>query len=188
MITEKDVYDYYMNEVVPALGAAIVLDDKFPEDVLNEIRSAMTHVARSHFSEDDTYKQEQLKAALNHLRRVCLDCLKIAILVQSEKVEQIIKGLSETLRLPDHYYRRFENIKNKRIQVMKDESVDSNQKIVNDYKNILNEIDLTYEELSNEFGGESAANANRYKWKKRLEGFIVGILASAVVSIILNLL
>lgn len=41
----KKVLSYYHDEVIPALAAAVTIDDRFPIEVLNEVRNAFTHLS-----------------------------------------------------------------------------------------------------------------------------------------------
>lgn len=98
----KKVLSYYHDEVIPALAAAVTIDDRFPIEVLNEVRNAFTHLSRAQCMEGaDDAKCKECEGALRHLKRTVLDCMKVCILALAKKSETIMDALAGEAALPN---------------------------------------------------------------------------------------
>ncbi len=187
-----DVLTFYRDEVVPALAAALTIDDQFPEEVLNEIRNAFTHLAAAHAESDKSEKQhKELTASLRHLRRSCVDCLKVCIFTLAKRSENAIDALTEDLQLPDNVYRRMSELRHKRMALSAGEGTRSLDDALGDYKSLANEYDEFYVSLDDQFSGQTASGRrdarlrreNMRAWRGHFIGFVLGVVGSLLVAV-----
>ncbi len=194
MDTEKKlsieyVLEYYRVELVPALAAALAIDDKFPEEVLNEIRAAFTHVAAaSAHSSDEARQKKELDAAHRHVRRSCVDCYKVIIQVLAQKSEKAIEALTYDVNLPTQVYQQMSSLRNERMRLSAGEGDRSLYDAVEDYKALADRYDEFYQSLDTQFAGETAdirqRARTRREWRGYIIGFVLGILGGIVASVI----
>lgn len=188
-ITVSDVLEYYRGEVIPVLAAAITIDDEFPEEVLNEIRNSFTHLARANNLSEKTHRaerQDELKAALRHLKRTALDSLKDAILVLAQRSERVIEALTEDINLPNGVYQQMADLRRRRKELATHEGQEPTDHIVDKLKTLFNDYDEFYVGLEQHYAGDTAEmrrNARRRRrWIDRMWGFALGLVASAIVA------
>ncbi len=189
-MTIESLLRYYHDEVVPALAVAINYNDRFPEEVLNEIRSALTHMSRAHVLSQTRVKesQDELEAAARHLKRVYLDCLKDALMSVSLKCDEAIQMLTDDIQLPENVYKRVSGLRNRRTELSIRESQEMPFSIINDLKKLLDDYDKFYAELDDQFAGQTAGvrkaarkKAERNKQFKALAaGLIIGLAANFI--------
>lgn len=175
-----DVLDFYQTEVVPAIAAALVVDDKFPEEVLNEIRNSFTHLAAANCCSDDELKfQKELHAAHRHLRRTCIDSLKVCIFVQAKKCEKAIDALTSELQLPADIYTKMSDLRRARKQLAAQEGQRSLEDAVEEYKALANSYDEFYSNLDKQFAGDTAPlrvlKRIRREWRGGIVGFLIAV-------------
>jgi vacuolar-type H+-ATPase subunit I/STV1 len=192
-LTIGGVLRYYREKLVPALAAALAVDDKFPEEVLNELRAAMTHLAAADYNGRDKQKREyELKAALRHVRRACLDCLKVCVQVLSSKSEVAIESLTEDLQLPDDVYKKMSSLRQLRKQLSAKEGERSLEDVVEEYETLANKYDEFYASLDEQFSGKTASMRRCIRKKKKYKNmaisFVLGILSSIVSSYVFTLI
>lgn len=117
----EDVLTYYSEEVVPALASANTIGGEFPEEVLNEIRNAMTHIARAnHLSKsgENSKVADEIKAAGRHLKRTVLDSLKVTIVNLSEQCDAAIRSLENDIQLPNNIHAQISDIRRRRLDLL----------------------------------------------------------------------
>jgi hypothetical protein len=211
--TVEGVLEYYTSEVVPALAAALTVDDAFPQEVLNEIRNSYTHLARANKlgPGNDDYSKE-IDGAYRHLKRTCLDCMKVCVSVLATRADNVIAVLQEDLQLPNNVYTRIQALRRQRSALSAYEGEHPTHEAVAKYKELFNEYDQFYQSLDAEFTGstaeerkkarqakedarqaleearraQDAADAKRAARKSLVYGFFVGAAASAVVTLGFN--
>lgn len=187
-LTIDSVLSFYRTEVVPALAAALTIDDKFPEEVLNEIRNSFTHLAAaSNENKDKDKHQSELSAALRHLRRVCIDCSKVCIFTLAKRSEKAVEALTYDLQLPDHVYKAMSDLRRRRKELSAAEGTRSLNDAIGDYKSLFNDYDTFYISLDKEFAGETAEDRKkarrRGKIKDQAIGFVLGIVATVLTTL-----
>lgn len=186
-----EVLGYYRSEVVPLLAAALTIDDKFPLEVLNEIRASYTHLARAEaLGADHSDFPSEIHAAWRHLRRSCLDCLKVCISVTAIRSEGSVAALADTLQLPDDVYKVMSSLRKRRLAIAAHEGQEPPHEVIEDLKELFNQYDEFYESLDDQYAGATAeerrisVKSRRAKraWCNRGEGLVIGIAASAIVT------
>lgn len=188
----SSVLSYYSDEVVVALAAALTIDDKFPEEVLNEIRNSFTHLARANAigSEHDDYRKE-LESANRHLKRVCLDCLKICILVTSQRCESAIEALTEDVHLPNDVYNHMSVLRRRRSEIAAHEGQNPTHEVIEKLKSIFADYDEFYIGLDYQFAGSTAemrkSARSRKSFRSGVIGFFLGVIGSLFASFIWSL-
>jgi hypothetical protein len=185
------ILQYYSDEVVPALAVALTLDDKFPEEVLNEIRSSFTHIARAHSIDvTDPDHLKELESASRHLKRVCLDCLKVSILALAQRCDTAITALTEEVQLPEDVYRFVSELQRDRARITCHEGQKPTHAAVEELKDLLVRYEHFYQNLDDQFAGQTAdmrrAARRRGRWKSIAIGFVLGVVGSLVATAISN--
>lgn len=187
--TIESVLEYYHSEVIPALSYAVTIDDAFPEEVLNELRNTLTHMARAnHVGVVSESGQDELSAAMRHLKRSTLDCLKVSLLVLAQKCEGMIGVLTEDLRLPEDVYKKQHELKEERRRVSGEEGQRPTDSTIENIKSLVVKYDEFYLKLVEQFNGESAnqlRNARNAREKKKenralIHSFILGIITGII--------
>jgi len=184
-----DVLTYYSEEVVPALATALTIDDEFPEEVLNEVRSSFTHLSRAN-SIDPSLPDHirELEASSRHLKRVCLDCLKVSILALAQRCEVAIEALTEEISLPSDVYTFMTELRKKRKRVAAHEGQRPTHEAIEELKDLFIDYENFYQNLDSAFAGQTAEmRRNAIKRKSRrsgIVGFGFGILGSLIASAI----
>ena len=182
------VLQYYHDEVIPALAAALTIDDAFPEEVLNEIRNAMTHVARASCMTDAALQSriDEAKAAQRHLKRVVLDCLKVCILALATRSEAAVKVLQADIKLPLATYTRMSDLRRRRKELSAHEGQNTPDQVIEDMKVLFNDYDLFYRDLDKEFAGDTVEMRVKGRFWRETRGylfaFLIGIAASVVAA------
>lgn len=186
-LTVGDVLEYYHQHVVPSVSAALIFFGKFPKEILNEIRNAFTHIARANAMMGQgtvPEAEKELEAAIRHLRRVCLDCLKIAILTVAKQTERAIRSLSGEMHLPNDVYSVSSNLRRQRHALSTHEGQEPPQQVIEELTGLLDDYDKFYASLDKHYAG---GHATVRRWARRwrafiglVVGFILGIVSSIV--------
>ena len=204
--TVEGILEYYTVEVVPALAAALTVDDAFPQEVLNEIRNSYTHLARANkLGAGHNDFPKELDGAYRHLKRTCLDCMKVCVSVLATRADSVIAVLQEDLQLPNDVYSRVSGLRRARSAISAYEGEHPTHEAVAKYKELFNDYDLFYQSLDAQFTGGTAeerkkarqakeqerkrledAAAKRASWKSQGFGFLVGVAAAALVTLVFN--
>ena len=72
----KKISKEYLEIICPYLLQYEMLTQEFPVAVLNEIRSAFTHIAKYYVTESDKEKEKSIKKTEDHFKRILRDCYK----------------------------------------------------------------------------------------------------------------
>ena len=186
----EDVLSYYGAEVVPALATALFHDDEFPDEILNEIRAAFTHLSRANSLQAGFDRQAEIDAALRHLKRTVLDCLKDAIALMARDTETLIATLSRDMRLPASNYRRTGEIREKREALSISEGQRPTTHAIESYKKLYADILDLHKTLIKEYEGTSAEERLRVRRRNFYAGiaiaFVVGMATSILGGLFLN--
>ena len=70
------IYETYLSVISPFIIQLEALDGEFPVEILNEIRSIFTHLARCNSTEKEQIYEENIIKAERHVKRAVLDCFK----------------------------------------------------------------------------------------------------------------
>ena len=96
MQKEKDtrltgIYDAYLSVISPFIIQLETLDGEFPVEILNEIRSIFTHLARCSVTDKDIVYEENIAKAERHVKRAILDCFKYLCVAYDEYFRRFSK-------------------------------------------------------------------------------------------------
>lgn len=96
MQKEKDtrligIYDAYLSVISPFIIQLETLDGEFPVEILNEIRSIFTHLARCFVTDKDIVYEENIAKAERHVKRAILDCFKYLCVAYDEYFRRFSK-------------------------------------------------------------------------------------------------
>lgn len=72
----KEIYGQYHNSIKIFIGQLEVLQDKFPVEILNEIRAVFSHIAKIYICNDKQVAITNLQKAKGHIKRAQLDAFK----------------------------------------------------------------------------------------------------------------
>ena len=85
---EKNIYYQYIHTIAPFVVELEVRDGEYPIEILNEIRSVFTHMAR--YKENDS--ERDLISAGKHIKRGILDCYKYLCVSMAEEMKDFRDG------------------------------------------------------------------------------------------------
>lgn len=86
----KNVLFHFDQNFTKYLAATIGLTEKLPEEVNNQIRNAMTHLARAQVAPTQSALGDEVSKAKSHIDRANRDCLKASIIVAREKLDNLV--------------------------------------------------------------------------------------------------
>lgn len=72
----EEIYSQYHNSIKIFIGQLEVLQNKFPVEILNEIRAVFSHIAKAYVCENEKVAWENVNKAKGHIRRAQLDAYK----------------------------------------------------------------------------------------------------------------
>ena len=72
----REIYRTYNEVICPYVLEYELLSGKFPTEILNEIRSILTHLSKCFLSDDNKIKESNIIKAEGHIKRTILDCYK----------------------------------------------------------------------------------------------------------------
>ena len=93
----KRIANDYLEVVCPYLMQYETLTNDFPISILNEIRSAFTHLAEFYATDDETVKSDMVTEMEGHFKRILRDCYKYVC----EAIEDEYSEFSDLYRYVD---------------------------------------------------------------------------------------
>ena len=85
------IYETYLSVISPFIIQLEALDGEFPVEILNEIRSIFTHLARCNSTEKEQIYEENIIKAERHVKRAVLDCFKYLCVAYDEYFRRFTK-------------------------------------------------------------------------------------------------
>ena len=144
----KEIYNGYTTIVQPFILNYEVMACAFPIELLNEIRSIFTHIARCYKDNvSEKVIDENIGKAKGHLKRAILDSFKYNLLVYQEKIKEFQKVHSRVLSVIDNgnFSREFYRLEKNAEKLLK------NAKMIEVSADDVNESYATYEEAYNAY-------------------------------------
>ena len=133
---------YYRDQVVGDVALAYSVAEKIPPSILNEIRNALGHMARlpdlAPASDDFA---AQWRAAEGHLLRVRLDCAKLCLIAESEKLDDDLEILTLNTTVPASLLDRAEAIRQRRRDLQQREAGPPTDDLVDQFLDLFAECD-----------------------------------------------
>ena len=92
----RDIYTNYINIICPYSLHYETLSNRFPIEILNEIRDVLTHLSKYNLSDDDSIREKNLSKAESHIKRSILDCYKYICLAYEDEYSKFEKMYKNT--------------------------------------------------------------------------------------------
>lgn len=80
----EEIYSQYHNSIKIFIGQLEVLQNKFPVEILNEIRAVFSHIAKVYVCAEEKVAWENVNKAKGHIKRAQLDAFKYMCYAFSE--------------------------------------------------------------------------------------------------------
>lgn len=143
----------YLKDLMPIYAHTIACAEQHPEQVNNEIRNALTHLARcAHEHRDIGKARIQIEKAQGHFERAKKDCLKISIAILHDRVRETIAEVEYIEgAINSKYKKKFVNLQKKRQSAFEKETIDDTTGCVADLLNIVNDLDDLEEQILTEY-------------------------------------
>ena len=176
-------------EFLDLYAATVSLAERHPEQVNNELRNALTHMARAVAQGDYTQALAELKKAEGHIERAKRDAAKISVIELHNLIADAsadIKLLNGTIDVA--FVLRRDGIAKKRKALLKNEA--KGAPVLNDLVALYLESDNLHDDLLLELN-KAGRRLPRWRyafiaWRRYiisgLGGLVLGILGSAIYS------
>jgi len=87
----QNIYRDYIERISRYIVRYEVLANKFPLEILNEIRAVLTHLSKYYLSDDPEIKAKNVSKTEGHIQRAILDCYKYLCMVYEDKLNEFKK-------------------------------------------------------------------------------------------------
>ena len=186
------IYETYLSVISPFIIQLEALDGEFPVEILNEIRSIFTHLARCNSTEKEQIYEENIIKAERHVKRAVLDCFKYLCVAYDEYFRRFTK-LNRNLDLSfvdnGNFIQKLNSLHNNAVhnktEAQKKELVAENiEDVFEDYEKAFNSYAAVYNLIQ-----DSAKSIDFVKHKaatKEMLNTVFGIVG--VVSLILTII
>lgn len=186
------IYETYLSVISPFIIQLEALDGEFPVEILNEIRSIFTHLARCNSTEKEQIYEENIIKAERHVKRAVLDCFKYLCVAYDEYFRRFTKlNRNVDLSFVDngHFIQKLNSLHNNAVhnktEAQKNELVAENiEDVFEDYEKAFNSYAAVYNLIQ-----DSAKSIDFVKHKaatKETLNTVFGIVG--VISLILTIL
>ena len=92
----KNIYKTYIEEICPYIIHYETLSDRFPSEILNEIRAVFTHLSKYNLTDNASTKEKNLSKAEGHIKRSKLDCYKFICTAYEDEYSKFDKSYENT--------------------------------------------------------------------------------------------
>jgi hypothetical protein len=198
----RDICKTYIEVICPLILQYETLANRFPAEILNEIRAILTHLSKYKLSDNASVKEKNLAKAEGHIKRSRLDCYKYICTAYEDEYSKFDKMYENTdLSFVDNgeFLPRLLEARKNAVQLLLDArktdlSIDSDDetnigeayekydKAYVAYSSVYNLINDSYKKLENL--KRKAVNKNKKAIAFGIIGWIIGILG-IIISIIL---
>ena len=97
------IYKTYTEVICPYILDYELLSNKFPTEILNEIRAIFTHLSKYYLSDNESIKEKNIFKAERHVKRSILDCYKYICMAYEDEYKKFeIKYKNTDLSLVDN--------------------------------------------------------------------------------------
>ena len=87
----KDIYKTYIDIICPYSLHYENISNRFPIELLNEIRDILTHLSKYNLSDEASIKERNLSKAEGHIKRSRLDCYKYICMAYEDEYSKFDK-------------------------------------------------------------------------------------------------
>ena len=184
-----DVLAFYNTKVAEALAISMIVANDYPTDMAEDVRTSYTHLAKAAAlgPSGAGYFDENANAR-RHLKRVCLDCYSLAIIVTLEKIEFFVGEIETYSALPNRVYAGIESLKNQRNTLIADDVRFISIYTVDELIALFLSCEGLLKEIREEYGGHSAEIQSRKARKAKKYNLIAGILLGVMSSVVASYL
>ncbi len=167
----------------------ITIAQTLPLQVNNEIRNAVSHLARAHEAEDGETRDRQAQKALDHLERASRDCLKVALLKTIENVDKLrSKALHQYGYVPKNLNVTLHELGKDYKQLLLDEAASGSGDIISRYEHLLERYLQLEESINKEYDGISALESAHHRKITFLKAWLIAVSAGLAASLIWHFL
>lgn len=122
------IEDHYFRDFLDIYGTTISITEMHPEQVNNEIRNALTHIARALVDEQADEVADNIEKAKAHIERAKRDCLKLSIIAKRDQIRAVIVHIEMVEgALPRNLKRRLVSLERQRKAIFRQETNGSHQ-------------------------------------------------------------
>jgi hypothetical protein len=86
-----DIYKAYIEDISPFIIQIEISENRFPVEILNEIRAVFTHLSKYNLSDNASIKEKNLSKAEGHIKRSRLDCYKHLCMIYEDEYSNFDK-------------------------------------------------------------------------------------------------
>lgn len=188
----SEIYTAYLTVISPFIIQLETLDGEFPVEILNEIRSIFTHLARCSSAADEKIYEDNVIKAERHVKRAILDCFKYMCVAYDEHFRRFSKmNRNVDLSFVDNgsflqelTSLRIEAVNNKTAAQKKELAAENLEDVFEDYEKAYNSYAAVYNLIQS-----SSKSINYVKHKAALKDRLTtafGIVG--VVSLVLTVI
>lgn len=186
------IYEAYLSVISPFIIQLETLDGEFPVEILNEIRSIFTHLARCSTTDKESVYEENIIKAERHVKRAVLDCFKYLCVAYDEyfrKFSRINRNVDLSFVDNGAFLQKLNNlhieaVNNKTLAQKKELTTDNIENVFDDYEKAYNSYASIYSLIQS-----SAKSINYVKHKAAFKdrlNTVFGIVG--IVSLILTII
>jgi len=92
----REIYKTYIDVICPYILHYESLSNRFPVEILNEIRDILSHLSKYNLSNDALMKEKSLSKAEGHIKRSRLDCYKFICTAYEDEYTKFDKRYKNT--------------------------------------------------------------------------------------------
>lgn len=173
-----------------AYATAISVAEAMPEQINNEIRSAVTHLARAAVATDAAVMQAEAKSAQRHMERANRDCYKLAVVETNWRIRRVVciierfkGGLTKTIA---HNYNQAEKERKRivKLEAQSGESSTAYSEVSGYYRELYRVLSSLQIEMYEEYHlSEIQVSIFPYiHWSRRTAIYVIGLFIAFVLG------
>lgn len=177
----------YLGEFTDIYATTIGLTELHPEQANNEIRNALTHMARALIATTPADVLDQVKKAADHIERGKRDCLKISIIAIRKRLTATIHQIEIThgsVQMPVR--QRLKAIERKRRDIFKAET--RNESVTPALGDILADALDLEEFLETTYGNMSTFPSRWKRFKNRSQRYVKSVAAAVALAFVVGVM
>lgn len=177
----------YLGEFTELYATAVGLVEMHPEQVNNEIRNALTHLARALSAANAQEAQSQVRKAKDHIERGKRDCLKISIIEIRDRLRGTIHMIEHTVGVvPQPIKLRLKEIERMRRTSFLAET--RNEPMLDTLTSILADALDLEAQLEQQYGNMACAKNVIKRFFNKLKKHCATIIGALIIGVITGIL
>lgn len=85
--------NFYLDRFTLYLATTISITESIPDEANNQLRNALTHLARANQANDAAALNKEVASAIAHFERANRDCLKVSIIKARDAMDQAVTNV-----------------------------------------------------------------------------------------------